>query len=582
MVVGSDLLDLAADHLVTTDYTLASRLVLRVATSENDVTFNRVWARSRVAAMPKEDVAGLVDLVSNVITYALPRSTSATNRSGFWVTRLRVAMEALSRLVLRLPPEGAEQFFKQALTYYRMEGIAKHPWLRTPLDHLLSRAWEALPEPHRSGLIVDILSAPISGLNGFEAFEHYQDPGVLLVNDEETPAPSRLPETEGRWSEVVHLITRGLGSVGEARKRAALRLVPLTLWGRLTEPEKNLVAQALWHADHTSPDNLPSGTSLADWIFLLLPEPEPGLAEQRFRKKWLGSQEPKNEEGLNELSWQLGNAFESLRRHQRPLKLTGEESAKLLAMVENWIKLPLTQDDDQWVKWGKCGTREGVAGLQSILREIDLSSAIAEALFAKAATLNQTNTPGYRLFAGLAKSLPDKLDDLAMSMRMGLASENVALGEEAVLGLHVWLRYSSEEASPIPKPPGDLLREIGVMIATRRKGVLIRALQVARLIFTVGSIEQHDTIAQLTLDGLRYLIEELRYDRDHGEEGEVEIPLLRWGCAHLALAMLASGYGTDPTVTRWAEVAKDDPLPEVRHAEEPPMVPMCEGGLKGD
>jgi hypothetical protein len=518
--------------------------------------------------MPTVVVAGLVDLVSNVITYALPRATSAIDRSRFWVTRLRVAMEAISRLVLRLSPERAEQFFKQALTYYRMDGVAKDHWLRKPLDHLLSRAWEALPKPRRSGLILDILSAPISGLNGFEALEHYPDPGELIVNDEETPAPSRIPETEGRWSEIVHLIIRGLGSVGDARKRAALRLMPINLWGRLTDTEKNLVAQALWHADHASPDDLPGGTSLYDWTFLLLPEPEPGLAEQRFRKKWLGSQEPKDDRDLNELFGQLGNALEGLRRRQRPLELTEEECAKLLALIEKWTILPLTPEDGQWVEWG---TREGVVGLQSILREIGLSSPIAEALFTKSAALNQTKTPGYRLFAGIAKSLPDKLDKIAMSLRMGLASENVVLAEEAVSGLHVWLRYSSEEASLIPKPPGDLHGEIGVMIATRRKGVLNKALQAARWIFSDGSTDQRDSIAQLTLHGLRYLIEELRYDRDHGDEGDEEIPLLRWGCIHLALAMLASGYA-DPAVTRWAEIAKDDPLPEVRYAEEPSIV----------
>jgi hypothetical protein len=579
MVVGSDLLALAADHLATTDRSLAARLALRVATSEDDATFNRVWTRSRVATMPMEDVTALVDLVTDVILYALPRANRTDTRSEFWVTRLRVAMETLSRLVLRLPPERAEHIFKQALSYYRMDGIAKHPWLGKPMNHMLARAWEALPKSRRADLILDILSAPIVGLDGFEAFhQFYPDPGGMLVDDNETPTPTRLPETEGRWSEIVHLIARGLGSAGEARKRAALRLVPLTLWGLLTDPERNLIAQALWHAGHTSPDTLPSGTSLYDWTFLLLPEPELGLAEQRFRKKWLGSQAPNNEKDLNELFGQLGNALASLRNRHRPLSLTGEERAKLAAMVEKWITFPVTPDNDPW---SKAGTPTGVTGLQFILREIDLSSSVATALFAKAVALNQTSTPGFRLFNGLSKFLPGRLDEIAMSMRMGLASDNVEQAEDAVLGLHVWLRAASEEASPIPAPPDDLLREIGVMIATRRKGVLNRALQAARWIFSSGSTEQRNIIAQSTLHGLRYLIEELRYDRDHGEEGELEIPLLRWGCAHLALAMLASGYETDPTMTRWAEVAQDDPLPEVRHAEGPVSVRTSEGRPAG-
>jgi hypothetical protein len=122
-------------------------------------------------------------------------------------------------------------------------------------------------------------------------------------------------------------------------------------------------------------------------------------------------------------------------------------------------------------------------------------------------------------------------------------------------------------------PPGDLIREIGLLIATRRKNVLNRALQLqtARWIFSSGSTEQHDIIIQLVLDGLRYLIEELSYDRDNCKESEVDIPLLRWGCVHLALAISKSGseYGTDPVVKLWAKEACEDPLPEVRHADLP-------------
>lgn len=567
MVVASDLLALAADSLVTTDHALASRLVLRVATSEDDATFNRVWARSRVAGMAMEEVTSMVNLVTNLISYSFPRATSFGKGSTFWVTRLRVAMEALSRLVLRLPPDRAENMFNQALTYYRMGGIAKHPWLGKPMDHLLFRTWEALPKLSRTGLILDILSAPIVGIDGFEAFgRSCADPGELLINNDEALRPKRGLENEGRWSEIVHLITRGLGSAGEGRRRASLRLLPLTLWGRLTDSERKLITQALWNPGHTGVDSLPDGTSLSDWTFLLLPEPEPGLAERRFRKKWLGSQAPKSERAHNELFWQLGNAFASLKRHQKPLILTEEERVNLVAKVENWIKFPVPPDDDLWVKWG---TREGITGLQSILLEIDLSSPAAEELFAKAACLNQTSTSGYRLSAGLAKSLPNRIDEIALSMRMGLASDNTDEAEEAVFGLDLWLRAASDELSPIPAPPDDLLAEIGVMIATRRKGVLHRALQVARWIFSSGSIKQRDTIGESTLHGLRYLIEELTYERDHCEEDEVEIPLLRWGCAHLALVMSVSGYESDPTVVAWAEIAENDPLPEVRYAEVP-------------
>jgi len=575
MVVVSDLLSKAADFLATTDYPMASRLALRIATSERDEIFNRVWTRSRVAAMPMESVNALVELITNLISYAIPRITLSSEESEFWVTRLRVAFEALSRLVLRLPAERAESILKNALAYYRMEGIAKQRWLSESIDHLLARAWEALPRSHRSDLILDILSAPIIGLDGFDADgQFYPEPGNLIGIDSQRYTPTRQPENEVRWSEVIQLIRRGLTSAGHTRERAAIRLVPLAFLGILTVPEKNLLAQSLWHTDYISTDTLPSGTSLYDWIFLFLPEPKPGIAEQCFRKKWLCSIELNNERRLNEFFGQLGTALANLKEFDRPLSLTAVDRAKLSAMVENWITIPVTPDDGPL---SRSNIHEGVIGLQFILPEIELSSSSSNALFAKAVELNQTNTPGFRMFYGIAKFLPGKIDEIAMSMRMGFASDKVELANEAIFGFHVWLRAVSEEGSLIPAPPDDLLREIGVIIATRRRGVLHRSLRVAQWVFSGGTKEQRDTIAQPALHGLRYLIEELCYDRDHGEDGELEIPLLRWSCAHLALSMLASGYQDDSTVALWSKVAIDDPLPEVRYAEGPASARSSEG-----
>jgi len=565
MVITSDLLALAADQLAFTNLALALRLALRVAESEDDKTFNRVWARPHVAVIPIKDVNTLIDLNLNVISYSLPKVSSSSSKSLFWVTRLRVAMEALSRLVLRLSPERAESIFKQALNYYSTGAIASDTWLSKPMNHLLARAWEALPKSHRADLVFDILSAPISGLKGFKTYEFYPEPGELIIDDDKIPSPARLPETEERWKETIQLILSGLRSGGEARKRAAIRLVPLTLWGILTDLERNLFAQALWRVEDSVGDTLPTGTTLLDWIFLLLPQPEPGLAERLFRKKWFDSKEPSTERALNEYLGGLGEALAGLKHRHNHLILCKKEQAKLIAMVERWILLPGIQNDNPM---NDLGIHQGITGLQFILREIELPPNVANSLFDKIEILSQKNVPGFRIISSLCKFLPDRLEDIAIAMRVGLASNNTDYADDAVMGLHLWLKDALEQSISIPPPPDDLLREIGVIIAIRRKGVLNRALQVARWVFTSGSMEQRFTIASLTLSGLRYLIQELSYERgDYGEKEETEIPLLRWGCAHLALAMTASGYGNDPTVAQWAEIANIDPLPEVRYAE---------------
>lgn len=566
MTVGSDLLSKAAELLASDDHALATRLALRVSHSEDDTTFNRVWSRPRVAIMPAGNIDSLVDIATGLISYSLPKVNTPNERSLFWVTKLRMALEALSRLVLRLSPERAEQIFKQALSYYQMKELAKEHWLSRPIGNLLTRAWESLPKSRQAKWLLDIFNTPIIGLDKFEADQLYPDPAELTDDEDGTLMPPRLAENDGRWKEIIRLISRGLLSAGEARKRAASRLVRLTLWGCLTETERDTVAPALWSAGYTDKDALPGGTSLYDWTFLFLPEPEPGSAEQRFRKKWLEAEVPNSEKDFNKLFMQVGYALVNLRKHHRQLSMTTEECDRLAKIIERWTMQPLTLLKDPLDNNKR---HEGISGLQFILSEIHLPSSIAGDLFAKATFLNQTDTPAFRLSHCLAKLLPDKINDITLAMRVGLASDNIIQAEDAVLGLHYWLRAASAEALSIHPPPDDLLREIGVMIATRRRGVLNRALQLARLVFTSGSEEQRDAIATLTLHGLRYLDEELRYDRYRGEEAELDIPLLRWDCAYLALAMLSSGYESEPTVKRWADAVKDDPLPEVRHAEGP-------------
>ncbi|MFH0959120.1 MAG: SIR2 family protein, partial [Pseudomonadota bacterium] len=246
MVVSSDLLSLAALNLKDENGPLSVRLALRVATSESDRTLNLVLTRSRVAAMPKEDVVKIVELITNAIPYVLSEFGRESRESDIWVSRLRVLLEALSRLVLRLSKDHAKTIFLQALSYYGMKNIAIHPWLGTSIDHLLTRTWETLPKSIRTDMVLDILSAPIVGNDGFEAFHNYPDPGKLLIDNEDIPNISRLPELDGRWSGIVNLISHGLKGKIDTREKAAFRVVPLVFWDILAESEKELIAKSLW------------------------------------------------------------------------------------------------------------------------------------------------------------------------------------------------------------------------------------------------------------------------------------------------------------------------------------------------
>lgn len=84
---------------------------------------------------------------------------------------------------------------------------------------------------------------------------------------------------------------------------------------------------------------------------------------------------------------------------------------------------------------------------------------------------------------------PDCRDELVMLMRMGLVTEDADYAAHAAVGLLEWLRTTTNSSSQWP-PPNDLVREMSVTIATRRKGMLKKSLQIADWTFAKGSPSQ--------------------------------------------------------------------------------------------
>ena len=571
-VVASNMLKLAADRLALTDPEMAARLILQVSDYDEDPMLTQVLSRPRVAAMPVDSVKRLIQVCNSAIEYALPRITGGRQRAIFWIERLRVALEVLSRLVLRSEPKMAETVFDKALEYYRNNHVAQDSWLEKPVRHILERSWKTLPKDRQSARVLDLLNAPIVGMDRFTASDRYPDPGWLL--QDEFPLPDRTSDNENRWQAIISLLVRGLNAGGEARERAATRIVEIALKGWLSDDEESQVAQALWHQDHTEPDDLPGGTNIHAWVFLLLPQPQPGLAEQRFRRKWLNTDNLPQGDGadLDEILWQVGSAISGLKDRQQPLTLSDKEKNYLADIVGQWAEYPpLPQIEIGIFRDNKridLASR-AIDGLLSILLAVSIPETTATKLDKKVQALKGSDTPGLGLIAGIVKALPDRADEIALLVRMELTSDNKGWSGNAIRGLYHWLKTASDSTLGILPPPDDLVREIGIIIATRRKVVLKQALQIAKWVFEKENEDQREIIGPLAIQGLGYLIEELRYDREHDQDNDFDVPFLRWVCTHLALAMAEHGLADDPTIARWLEIAKEDPLPEVRHAQHP-------------
>ena len=576
---GSNILQLAAEHLVKSNPELAVRLVLRSCTYDKDKSLMRVLSRYHLALLPDDAVQRLVKDCIRVIDYSLPRG---------WVERIRVAIEVLSRLVSRLESDSALDMFDYAfeISRNRQHRVLSHAWIGPPLKDLLRRSWKSLPQNQRTKRAPDLLGAPIVGLDGFTAqlAERYPDPGELVSGDSRMRLPDRSDDNEVQWQDVIALLLRALRTGGEARKRAANRLAPMAAEGFLTEAETSEVADALWAAEYVPADSLPTATSLYDWAFLVLPEPELGLADRRFRRKWLASNvvksrheifgsggtvsvslraSPNDPTQLEDTLWYLGGAFDELRARGGSFDLTDAEREHVVDLVSQWANAPVTSHRDVAIQFElRSYSLWAVGGLVPILSQVEIPASIGETIFQKLKTLTESGTPAFEPIGGLVRVIPHRTMELASWLRTGLASGSRDMASGALSGLASWLHESSNLDSSVHGPPKDILRELGFIIAARRKESLSEALQVAKEVFDYGSDDQRDVILNSILEGLDYLAEELRYDGAHDDS---EVPNLRWRCAQLASSMSRAGFGNESVVGRWVESASTDPFPEVRN-----------------
>ena len=412
LALAADIAKLAAERFMVSNPELAIRLVLRACNSDRDKTLQSVLSRARIAMVQDEAVRRLAADCIRVIDYGLPRG---------WVERIRVAIEVLSRLVLRLEPQSVLETFDYALEFYcnRQHQVA------SPLRDLLNSAWQALPKDLRTRRALDLLGAPIVGLDGFtpQIAEHYPDPGELVSGDPNILLPERSEDNEAHWQKVISLLLRALRADVEPRRRAATRLAPIADKGLLTEAEIPQVANALWAAEHTPADSLPENTFLHDSTFLILPEPSPRLSDERFSHKWLSGKDvksrldmtrsgdtgwvsledpPNDPTQLEDTLWNVGTAITLLRTRGRRFELEDAARKHVVGLVSQWAKVPITSHpnpllQDEIRKY----TLRALNGLVPILSEVEIPAPIGETLFEKLKTLTKSGTPAYGPIGGL-------------------------------------------------------------------------------------------------------------------------------------------------------------------------------------
>ena len=281
---------------------------------------------------------------------------------------------------------------------------------------MLERSWAALPDECRHRRALDLLNAPIAGMDSEPPLEYvWADPVELFVND--GTSLRRTSGNEHQWKSAVDLVTRALAGNATVRRRASIRMIPLVDSGLLTDGESQEIANALWSEQHTPPDGLPANVATPDWALLTLPEAMPALAQKHFIAKWITADDKtgwqhkgsieifgNSTNGLNHdpqdvdsSLWPVGAAMVSLRSRGQRLELLDPEKSNLQKMIEIWTDavIPDIAAPDhplfllQVGSLHKARTQEVPQVLPAIVGEIGLSQEAGEKLYAKMQDLNQ-------------------------------------------------------------------------------------------------------------------------------------------------------------------------------------------------
>ena len=550
---------------------LALRLMLRITNNDGDDLLKTLLSRPRLAAMPLDLAESMADLCLRLVDYFIQQTTAERrNRSAAVhpIDRVRVSIESLSRFVLRLQPDRAADIFAKALSYYRVPTVTGNVLVHDAIRNLLQRTWETLPPERRTDFVFDVMNSPIVGVDGFfaEPFR-FEDPGNLIEYND-PPLPKRNDETEARWRETVRFLLHSFAFGREARSRAMLRLVSVAMAGRLSDSEKLLVAQAIWDPQARAVHGLPAEDSLRHWVFLCMPEPQPGTALAWFRETWVSIENTSTEN--DELSvesalYHLGDAIERSNDHDLDFELTPADEIHVVQLIRQWSEIPVPPVFNLQLAFFNHkranSIRNAVHGITKLIIHIDVPRELAEALYAKQVQLFDAEIYAMPLLVGLSKTLPDRIDDIAATFRKGLSSEDEFLVYNTTHAMQAWLYFA--QRGTVNHPPADLIQEIGFAIATRRHPAVRAALGLAKWLFESGGRADQESLRQLTVEGLGFLVHELDYSNT--EYANIDaIPDMRWNCVAIARAM-HDGGDDDPIIQSWLRLAQEDPLPEVRH-----------------
>jgi hypothetical protein len=543
-------------------------LAIRSASSDSSAAINGLFTRIGVACASLSIVDILVQRVLSAVTYWMRERTQGTKDSqAAAISRLRVFLEVLARLAVRVSPAQAKEMFSLAASFGQQPEMW-HFWLYEALGHLLTHSLKSIPKSEQGELLPTSLefTLPREIVGGDDY--HWPNPVITHPN-----ARNAYPAIDAR---IAQLIAAVATSNGESRRAPLLRLLPLAAKDDFfTQQEHERLAATVW-GDSPAYQVLPE-TGLFPHALLLLPVMDVGRADALVRAHLYDHGADILEDTQKEMrSYPSPEIQRAISIYDGIANAAANETMRLFPTAEQACVL-----FDRLIIWqppaaAKTGLFELERGSRRQIAESigrALSYAIAPALADDAKTASRfgqleafysgvegarTALPAFVYFSRINE---ESAKVVAKIIQAALRSRDSTLVSYSAIALRKWMDLPESELS------ADFRNLISTVIAIIESG---HTIVLQHLIWLAGQLLDGQ---RLTEDQQKPLVEVLPtvfeatdyVNIDPNSPEAVSASTIRAECVKLAQT-LQHQFPNEPGLIELVTKAQADTLPEVRFA----------------
>lgn len=527
-------------------------LTIRAANSDRSPAIKQIFSRISLANTPQDIVETLVNRVIPAIAYWRKYALSGSEQQKrHAIEVLRVFIEVLARLVIRLSPEQSKVMFQLAMEIGR-DSALRHFSLYEVIDHLAQYSLKSIPEAQQSDLLFEALTFPLPseiGTSSLHQAGRWPNPVIEAPYDRE-----RDPRLDRQINELIKSVVPGTINCAAS----LLRLIPLINNGTLTKEELNRLAIRIWGE---KPDyKILPDTGLLLHALLALPVLDRNEANALMSRLLFDAEEASFVTSTH-LTGLIGAAGSTT---PNPLLPNCEQAVKCFERLVSWR--PIKDDHDP------LGMR---SQQQNALIEdigVALSHSITPSLAPEGITIQRfeevlafyidvASIPviiSLPYFTGLNNDIAAIVDKAIRKGMQGRIAHEVGGAAHALLK---WKELAA--AQKVPPPPDNLLSKMIYLIEAGRTVGLHSLLWYAGEMLKKNWLPYVDVV--ILADCIPDLFDAADYSGIKPSSREaVTASLIRETCVKLAVDII--NIAPCEKLKSMIEAAKDDALPEVRFA----------------